>query len=73
MLLGYGNPGAAHYSEMDNHIYTMNWNDTFLNEDHLRASFRDHRVQIELRTPGLTPTPPFRCVHACVVRACVCV
>ena len=38
----------------------MDWNDTFLNEDHLRASFPSHRVQIELKTPTMKPVPPFR-------------
>ena len=45
---------------MPNQIYSMDWNDTFLNEDHLRASFPSHRVQIELKTPTIKPVPPFR-------------
>ena len=59
-IVGYGNPGAARYSEMPNQIYSMDWNDTFLNADHLRASFPNHRVQIELKTPTMKAEPPFR-------------
>ena len=45
---------------MANQIYSMDWNDTFLNEDHLRASFPGYRVQVELKTPRMKPHPPFR-------------
>ena len=30
IVLGYGNPGSAHYSNMPNNIPTLNFNDTFL-------------------------------------------
>ncbi|ESO09157.1 hypothetical protein HELRODRAFT_110053 [Helobdella robusta] len=44
IILGYGDPWAAHYSKLPNNIQTMDWNDTFLNFDHLKASFPHHDV-----------------------------
>ncbi|XP_054010956.1 RNA helicase aquarius [Hylaeus anthracinus] len=39
IILGYGDPGAARYSRMPNEIAVMDFNDTFLDIDHLRGSF----------------------------------
>lgn len=47
IILGYGDPGAAHYSKMPNQITTLDFNDTFLNFAHLRDSFPDHKIQIK--------------------------
>ncbi len=60
IILGYGDPAAAHYNKMANREYDMDWNDTFLNQDHLRACFPEHRVQIALKTPNMKTDPPFR-------------
>ncbi|XP_054758837.2 RNA helicase aquarius-like [Lytechinus pictus] len=59
ILLGYGDPGAAHYSKMAKQISTLDWNDTFLNADHLRASFPDHMVKLITDDPAKL-VPPFR-------------
>ncbi|XP_050542377.1 RNA helicase aquarius [Daktulosphaira vitifoliae] len=39
IILGYGDPSAAHYNKMPNRIKSMNFNDTFLDIDHLLSSF----------------------------------
>ncbi|KAG7202604.1 hypothetical protein KM043_009794 [Ampulex compressa] len=46
IILGYGDPGAAHYSRMPNEIPTMDFNDTFLEMDHLRASFPQYEIEV---------------------------
>nr|KAG5690022.1 hypothetical protein BaRGS_013372 [Batillaria attramentaria] len=38
LILGYGTPDSAHYSKMQNKMMTLDWNDTFLDLDHLKAS-----------------------------------
>lgn len=59
LILGYGSPDAAHYSKMLNQIATLDWNDTFLNVDHLNASFPDSKVLIKDEDES-KPQPPFR-------------
>ncbi|XP_069675214.1 RNA helicase aquarius [Periplaneta americana] len=59
IILGYGDPGAAHYSRMPNEIATMDFNDTFLDMDHLRASFPDHMIRVQTNDPKKL-VPPFR-------------
>ncbi|XP_071509741.1 RNA helicase aquarius-like [Diadema antillarum] len=59
ILLGYGDPGAAHYSKMEKLIPTLDWNDTFLDIAHLRASFPDHSVKMVTDDPTKL-VPPFR-------------
>ncbi|XP_072032730.1 RNA helicase aquarius-like [Amphiura filiformis] len=59
IILGYGDPGAAHYSNMPNEISTLNWNDTFLSIDHLKASFPQHSIKVTTDNPSLQK-PPFR-------------
>ncbi|XP_023721856.1 RNA helicase aquarius [Cryptotermes secundus] len=59
IILGYGDPGAAHYSRMPNEIATMDFNDTFLNLDHLRASFPEHEIRVQTDDPKKL-VPPFR-------------
>lgn len=44
IVLGYGDPGAAHYSRMPDTLNTMDWNDTFLGMDHLRRCFPEHKI-----------------------------
>ncbi|XP_064457354.1 RNA helicase aquarius-like [Ornithodoros turicata] len=51
IILGYGDPGAAHYSKMSNQIATLNFNDTFLNVDHLKASFPKSEIRFEVDDP----------------------
>ncbi|KAK8780544.1 hypothetical protein V5799_018116 [Amblyomma americanum] len=60
IVLGYGDPGAAHYSKMSNQIPTLNFNDTFLSMDHLRTSF-EHKcdISVDVKDPRLL-VPPFK-------------
>ncbi|KAI1895297.1 hypothetical protein AGOR_G00104840 [Albula goreensis] len=59
IILGYGNPGSAHYSKMPNQISLLDFNDTFLSIDHLRACFPGYTVKVTEETPALQ-VPPFR-------------
>lgn len=45
---------------LPNQIRTMDWNDTFLNLDHLKASFPDHEVRVITDKPTVESKPPFR-------------
>ncbi|XP_017796093.1 PREDICTED: intron-binding protein aquarius [Habropoda laboriosa] len=46
IILGYGDPGAARYSRMSNEIATMDFNDTFLDINHLKSSFPQYEIKI---------------------------
>jgi len=46
IFLGYGDAGAAHYSKMPNQLTTIDFNDTFINSDHLLESFPPHKILI---------------------------
>lgn len=59
IILGYGDPSSAHYSKMPNQIATLDFNDTFLSIEHLKASFPGHNVKVTVNDPALQ-TPPFR-------------
>ena len=39
---------------------TLDWNDTFLNIDHLKSSFPGHTVRVKTNSPTVEPRPPFR-------------
>ncbi|XP_034238562.1 RNA helicase aquarius isoform X1 [Thrips palmi] len=58
IILGYGDPSAAHYSRMPNEIAKLDWNDTFLDLDHLRDSFPNHEVKVRTNDPTKL-VPPF--------------
>ncbi|CAF1627837.1 unnamed protein product [Rotaria magnacalcarata] len=45
LILGYGDPASAHYSNMKNNIPILDWNDTFIDVKHLRASFPDYKIR----------------------------
>lgn len=59
IILGYGDPGSAHYSKMPNQISTLDFNDTFLSLDHLRSCFPGSTIKVTEETPELQ-VPPFR-------------
>uniref|UniRef100_A0A4W3HYW8 RNA helicase aquarius n=1 Tax=Callorhinchus milii TaxID=7868 RepID=A0A4W3HYW8_CALMI len=59
IILGYGDPGSAHYSKMPNQIATLDFNDTFLTIDHLKASFPGYTIKTTVDAPALQK-PPFR-------------
>ncbi|KAK2508328.1 hypothetical protein MC885_011569, partial [Smutsia gigantea] len=58
IILGYGDPSSAHYSKMPNQISTLDFNDTFLSIEHLKASFPGHNVKVTVDDPVLQ-IPPF--------------
>ncbi|CAF3629326.1 unnamed protein product [Rotaria socialis] len=45
LILGYGDPASAQYSNMKNKIPILDWNDTFIDVKHLRASFPDYKIR----------------------------
>ena len=46
VFIGYGDPAAANYKQMPSYIETMDWNDTFLDMEHLKACFPEHVVEV---------------------------
>ncbi|EDV49455.1 RNA helicase aquarius isoform X1 [Drosophila erecta] len=60
ILLGYGDPGAAHYSNMPNQERSLEFNDTFLDYNHLEASFPNYNLKCEV--PEENRQPPFRLI-----------
>ncbi|CAF0926502.1 unnamed protein product [Adineta ricciae] len=59
LILGYGDPASAHYSNMKNKIPTLDWNDTFIDVKHLRASFPDYKIRAT-EDDRSKHVPPFR-------------
>ncbi|TRY75128.1 hypothetical protein TCAL_00660 [Tigriopus californicus] len=59
IILGYGDPGAAHYRQMENQIKSLNFNDTFLSFDHLRQSFPNYDVTVDDNDKDRL-VPPFK-------------
>lgn len=55
ILLGYGDPSAAHYKQMPFQEKTLNFNDTFLNIEHLRECFPDYKVEMKNGEKELKP------------------
>ncbi|KAJ8928422.1 hypothetical protein NQ314_019011 [Rhamnusium bicolor] len=51
IILGYGDPSAAHYTKMPNQIPTVDFNDTFINMDHLRSCFPEYEVKVKTNDP----------------------
>ena len=47
LLLGYGDASSAHYSELVNTIDRFNFNDTFLDLEHLHRSFPNSELAIQ--------------------------
>lgn len=68
LLIGYGDPGAAHYTNMANKRDTIDYFDTFLDYDHLVESFKDKYTiktidgRMEVDSNKSNPQPPFK-VH----------
>ncbi|TNN39072.1 Intron-binding protein aquarius [Liparis tanakae] len=57
IILGYGDPGSAHYSKMPNQISTLDFNDTFLSLDHLRSCFPGYTIRVTEEDPDLQVFP----------------
>ncbi|KAJ2944746.1 hypothetical protein O0L34_g1634 [Tuta absoluta] len=51
IVLGYGDPGQAHYTRMPNEIPTLDFNDTFLDMEHLRSSFPGYEIKVKVDDP----------------------
>merc|ERR1719216_272085 len=60
IILGYGDPASAHYANMPNNIPSLNFNDTFLNFDHLRESFPNYEVRVGEHVGKEALLPPFK-------------
>ncbi|KAG0314080.1 hypothetical protein BGZ99_008372 [Dissophora globulifera] len=45
VFLGYGNPNSAHYSQLQRQVREIDFRDTFLDLDHLNASFPGMNVK----------------------------
>ncbi|KAG0259623.1 hypothetical protein BG011_002514 [Mortierella polycephala] len=45
VFLGYGNPNSAHYSQLQRQVREIDFRDTFLDLDHLKASFPGMQVK----------------------------
>lgn len=57
IILGYGDPSAANYKKMSNQIPTMDYNDTFIDMDHLRSCFPDYKIQLKTNDPSKLVRP----------------
>ncbi|XP_022909695.2 RNA helicase aquarius isoform X1 [Onthophagus taurus] len=51
IILGYGDPSAANYKNMANQIETMDFNDSFIDMDHLRSCFPDYEIKVKTDNP----------------------
>lgn len=58
ILLGYGDPGAAHYSKMPTQERILDFNDTFLDIEHLKKSFPGY--EIKMKNDENLMKPPFK-------------
>ncbi|KAF9902731.1 hypothetical protein EC991_004582 [Linnemannia zychae] len=45
VFLGYGNPNSAHYSQLKRQVKEIDFRDTFLDLDHLKASFPGMKIK----------------------------
>lgn len=46
VFLGYGDPGAAKYTNMPNRITHLDFRDTFLSYQHVLESFPNYQVKV---------------------------
>lgn len=46
ILLGYGDPGAAHYKRMPDQASALDFNDTFLSVEHVKESFPGYEIRL---------------------------
>lgn len=60
-FLGYGDPGAAHYSRLSTQKAQLNFHDTFLDLTHVHETFPEYEVNFEYSSAGESskPKPPF--------------
>lgn len=63
-FLGYGDPDAAHWRNIEERVDELDFKDTFLNWDHLKASFPDSKVTLAKGIKDKSPSPPFKLAFA---------
>lgn len=68
ILLGYGDPAAAHYSNMSNQERSLEFNDTFLDYKHLEDSFPGYELKCSV--PEEQRLPPYRLIFEDVPVQC---
>lgn len=51
IILGYGDPSAAHYEKMESQKATLDYNDTFIDVEHLRSCFPDYQIKFKTDDP----------------------
>ena len=78
VLLGYGEPKDTHYTALSP-LSTVDFNDTLLDEQHVRDSFPGRAVTFKANSKGAV-APPFRVTFgitrseaAALLLLCVCV
>lgn len=57
ILLGYGDPGSAHYSKMPQQARSLDFNDTFMDFQHIQDCFPDYQVRLRCKNPDLDKRP----------------
>ncbi|XP_070491078.1 RNA helicase aquarius [Chironomus tepperi] len=57
ILLGYGDPSSAHYSKMPQQARSLDFNDTFLDYQHVVEAFPDYEVKLKCNNPDLVKRP----------------
>lgn len=57
ILLGYGDPGSAHYSKMPQQARSLDFNDTFMDFKHIQDCFPDYQVHTRCKNPELMKRP----------------
>ncbi|EDV30219.2 uncharacterized protein Dana_GF23169 [Drosophila ananassae] len=68
ILLGYGDPAAAHYSNMSNQERSLEFNDTFLDYKHLEDSFPGYELKCSVGVEQRMP--PYRLIFEDVPVQC---
>lgn len=57
ILLGYGDPSSAHYSKMPQQARSLDFNDTFLDYQHLVDCFPNYKVELKCQDQSLVKRP----------------
>lgn len=60
ILLGYGDPGSAHYSKMPGQARSLDFNDTFLDFQHIKDCFPDYKINLKCNDSKIQR--PFRLI-----------
>ncbi|KAK8801162.1 hypothetical protein WA158_001932 [Blastocystis sp. Blastoise] len=64
IFLGYGNPSSAYYKNMNNQLHMFDFQDTFLDKQHILDSFPDYNIQFLYKNGDSVPEslciPPYK-------------